>query len=152
MKTCYTCKEELPLSAFSKDKKAKDCLNYACRTCWSKRSAENRSKDPDRYRVLQRQSYEKNKHKYKERGRDYHLKTTYGISSVEYEKMLEAQAGICNICDNPATEELYNILMVDHCHKTNKVRGLLCRQCNIGLGAFKDNVETMLKAINYLRT
>ena len=41
-------------------------------------------------------------------------------------------------------------LVIDHCHKTKRVRGLLCHQCNSGLGHFKDNTEFLLKAVEYL--
>lgn len=50
-----------------------------------------------------------------------------------------------------STEELKRRLFVDHCHKTNKIRGLLCINCNNGLGAFKDNVFSLNRAIQYLK-
>lgn len=59
------------------------------------------------------------------------------------------QAGMCGICKNDLSKEI-NQVMVDHCHETNRIRGLLCRRCNIGLGMFKDNVGVLSEAIQYL--
>ena len=62
--------------------------------------------------------------------------------------MFDKQGGVCEICKQmcPTGKRL----AVDHCHKTNNVRGLLCSECNTGLGKFRDNTELLLKAINYL--
>ena len=75
----------------------------------------------------------------------------YNITSKEYDTMLEEQNHKCKIClvdflyDKHSTKPF-----IDHCHTTKKVRGILCLYCNAGLGHFKDNTETLIKAINYL--
>ena len=79
--------------------------------------------------------------------REYHLERNYGISKAEYIRMLLDQEGVCAICKQPPTKKE---LAVDHDHKTNKVRGLLCIPCNLGLGYFKDNPELVRTAANYL--
>ena len=63
--------------------------------------------------------------------------------------MLEAQNGRCKICgtDTPMGNGAFH---VDHCHMTNKVRGLLCHKCNVGLGHFNDNISLLSTAILYL--
>ncbi len=71
------------------------------------------------------------------------VKMTY----QEFKKLLKKQGGKCAIC---RMFEKKRRMSVDHCHKTGKVRGLLCRTCNIGLGQFKDNPELLKKAIKYL--
>lgn len=81
----------------------------------------------------------------KEKMRDKRLKKVYGITSDEYNKMFEEQKGCCKICNDQTT------LHVDHCHTTGKVRGLLCRHCNVGIGHFEDNINNLLKAIEYLK-
>lgn len=81
-----------------------------------------------------------------EAGRDKHLRTRYGISLNEYRHILLAQSGVCAICEVEKNEKLH----VDHCHKTNKVRGLLCGACNRALGLVKDDVRTLTNAIVYL--
>jgi recombination endonuclease VII len=70
----------------------------------------------------------------------------YGLSPGDFERLLARQNGACAICKVRPAETLH----VDHCHATNKVRGLLCRYCNIGLGGFRDNPCYMLEGIAYL--
>lgn len=83
------------------------------------------------------------------RGRDQRneqLKAHYGITLVDYERMLLEQGGACAICGGTATGTLH----VDHDHNTGAVRGLLCRDCNRGLGCLKDNLDALRQAIKYL--
>ena len=77
--------------------------------------------------------------------KDSRLKRTYGISGEDYDKMFEQQNGRCAIC-----ETHYPVLCVDHCHKTGKVRKLLCRNCNTGIGQLKDNPNLLIKAAAYI--
>lgn len=77
------------------------------------------------------------------------LKTTYNISLDEYNSLLDAQNNECKICSISLIGK--NKCVVDHCHKTNKVRGLLCHSCNRGLGLFKDRSENLIKAARYLK-
>jgi hypothetical protein len=75
-------------------------------------------------------------------------KCRYGLSEEEYLAMFVSQSNKCAICEiNFDTKKAY----VDHCHVTNKFRGLLCSQCNIALGAAKDNPTIILRAIAYLK-
>jgi hypothetical protein len=76
-------------------------------------------------------------------------KDKYGISLESYTKMLENQQGCCSICKTPQVN-LKITLAVDHCHSTGKVRGLLCRNCNLMIGFAKDNKELLSSAIRYL--
>lgn len=72
------------------------------------------------------------------------------ISRYEYAKLLVEQSNQCAICLTPATS-FERSLSVDHDHATDTVRGLLCSQCNIGLGNFKDDVALLASAIVYLK-
>jgi hypothetical protein len=76
----------------------------------------------------------------------------YGINATEYENLYNAQNGCCKICKDsaPLHSNDRTRLYVDHCHNTKKVRGLLCKNCNSGLGQFRENVKTMQDAIKYL--
>ena len=65
-------------------------------------------------------------------------KHLYGISKNQI------NYASCIICNSTKR------LVIDHCHKTDKFRGLLCSNCNTGLGMFKDNIDFMLNAIKYL--
>ena len=78
----------------------------------------------------------------------------YKIREHEYDAMLEEQMYSCKICgihkDDPTRRDADRPLAVDHDHNTGKVRGLLCANCNLALGAFKDNIDTLNTAIRYL--
>jgi hypothetical protein len=84
------------------------------------------------------------------KNKDNKLKKAYGISLEEYNKMFDEQNGCCAICGDHQSS-MTRSLSVDHCHKTGTIRGLLCKNCNTSLGQFKDSIELLLKAIEYLR-
>lgn len=86
----------------------------------------------------------KNKQAFAKIVRRYRLKVKYGITLEEYEAMKKAQKGKCLICYRKKK------LAVDHNHKDGKIRGLLCVNCNMGLGLFEDNQILLLRAIDYL--
>lgn len=71
------------------------------------------------------------------------------ITRTEYSRLLIAQEFKCAICGIDASE-LTRELSVDHSHETDEVRGLLCTHCNFGLGNFKEDIELINKAIEYL--
>lgn len=75
------------------------------------------------------------------------IERVYGLSKDEYLHLFDSQGGGCAICKTTDRQ-----LVVDHCHTTNQVRGLLCYTCNLGLGTYKDNPKFMLAAMNYLQT
>ncbi len=77
--------------------------------------------------------------------REYHLRRRYGIGQAEFDRLLAEQGGVCAICGGPDPEH------VDHDHVFGNVRGILCFNCNGGLGQFKDSIEQLGKAISYLR-
>ena len=82
--------------------------------------------------------------------RNSNLRALYGITQIDYDRMLLDQDGCCAICGSPSPGRGNKYFSVDHDHVTNKVRQLLCDPCNNGLGRFKDNLEVMRKAIAYL--
>ena len=81
--------------------------------------------------------------------RSYILNKKYGITIEEYDKMLVNQSYSCFIC-NIHKDKLDRALAVDHCHKTGKVRGLLCGNCNRFLGQIDDNIDTAKRLLEYL--
>ncbi len=72
------------------------------------------------------------------------IRRVYNLTPEEYAQLNDAQQGLCAICG--AAEKL----VVDHCHETGRVRGLLCTGCNIGLGRFRDSPHGLRKAAEYL--
>jgi DNA-directed RNA polymerase subunit RPC12/RpoP len=77
--------------------------------------------------------------------------TKYGLTEEELDNLYEKQKYKCAICGVTESELRGHILNIDHDHKTEKSRGLLCTSCNQGLGMFKDNIPRLLDAIEYLR-
>jgi hypothetical protein len=75
----------------------------------------------------------------------------YKITMAEYEAMSRKQFGKCAICFALTKDVRYGVLCVDHCHKTGKVRGLLCVECNTGLGRFEDKLQILSNAMDYLK-
>lgn len=86
----------------------------------------------------------------KKERRAYSLKHTYGITIEDYNKMFSDQSGCCKIC-GIHENKLNKILHVDHCHKSGRIRGLLCTKCNSVLALCDDNVQVLSEAINYLK-
>lgn len=83
----------------------------------------------------------------------YDLKRHYGLSKEQYEELLSTQGHCCAICGLPEGATIAGRklrLSVDHCHDSGKVRGLLCSNCNNGLGRFKDSMGALQAAIRYL--
>lgn len=72
----------------------------------------------------------------------------YGLTIEDYERLVEAQGGVCAICGKPAPRE--QRLVVDHCHLSGQVRGLLCSPCNRAIGQLGDTHEGVMRAANYL--
>lgn len=163
MITCPKCGEEKPETQFYKNrhisghtKWCKACNNAAVRI-WRKKNIEG-------CRAYLRRYYRANAEKIKAKGREDRAanpakhksarrKRTFGISEDDFQKMLSGQSGACQICRFVfvvgAGREL--IPHVDHCHKTGKVRGLLCTSCNKMLGFAKENLVSLERAIEYLK-
>lgn len=108
------------------------------------------------WRQKNKEKYQESVAKYKKNNpqkiQNYKLKKRYGISLDEYSELYKLQGGKCAICNKLETAT-HNFtkktikLAVDHCHKTGKVRGLLCQNCNRGIGKFHDNIENLENAI-----
>lgn len=78
------------------------------------------------------------------------LKLKFNITIKDYNKLLLKQNNKCAICLIDSNK-LNKKLAVDHCHKTNKIRGLLCMLCNRALGSFKDDINILENAKEYLK-
>jgi hypothetical protein len=80
--------------------------------------------------------------------RKHKLKSIYGITLEDYKNILNKQNGKCAICGEPSINKRFS---VDHNHTTGKVRGLLCNNCNTGIGLLKENLEIIQRALLYLK-
>lgn len=100
-----------------------------------------RAQNPEKYRARDRARYQEKRAKSLEAFR----RQKYGLEPLAYQAMLDAHDG-CAVCGGATARGLF----VDHCHDTGRVRGLLCQNCNTGLGMFGDNRELLLAAIEYL--
>jgi hypothetical protein len=110
----------------------------------------------EEHKVKERESGKRYHEKNPNVSKNRHLKRKFGITIEEYNSMLKSQNGVCAICKiNETSIRVKNNrhidLSIDHCHKTGKVRGLLCFKCNSSLGKFKDSIETLQNAIDYLK-
>lgn len=128
-KYCYVCKRILPESEFAKNSTKKNHVRPECRSCDNKqrqdRKRREKAKDPNKVK-------------------DRYLRKTYKIGLEDYARLLKEQDSLCWICQEKKD------LVVDHDHATGKVRGLLCNLCNTSLGGFRDSIESLNKAIEYL--
>ena len=107
----------------------------------------NRQKERDwakRYRL-------ENREKLKLSWRKRHYRRSYGLTLEEVEQIFVKQKEQCAICGKKLPNGFALGKHIDHCHKTNKVRGILCTKCNTLLGMSEDNVIILKKAISYLK-
>lgn len=136
-KFCNICQTTKPVSEWNKHPKTKDRLQNCCRRCTKEAHKKWYDTSPG---VI----------------KNYALRTKYNITEAQYEQMCEGQNSVCAICKQQEADfarksnTKRKALAVDHCHKTGKIRGLLCRRCNTALGTFKDSVVLLSSAIKYL--
>jgi hypothetical protein len=155
VKTCTACKLPFSLEQFNKDRKRKDGLQPRCKKCHSAAVVTSQRNQRESYRARQREWYEKNRERVTEYHRGRHLLQTYGMTPTQYGQILESQGGVCAICRQPETKcdgrtGLVHNYHVDHDHISGQVRGLLCNDCNTGLGSFGDDPELLIEAASYL--
>jgi len=155
MKTCSVCNQSKSLNEYPK------MGSLMCKPCKNKRDYKRRDKkkikeNSDRYRLkkghspreLREDGLIKGTFEY---SREYNLKDKYGINIEEYNSLLKSQDNRCKICNIHIDDYKKSNFSVDHCHKTLKVRGLLCNKCNVGLGMFNDDLDILVSAVEYLR-
>ncbi len=107
--------------------------------------------NPERVREIGRRGYKRNVESIRLRRLATYYQYRYGISREDWDAMLDRQGGKCAICKGePHPNHHGRRFHVDHCHATNRIRGLLCGNCNTALGLFKDDPERLASAIAYL--
>jgi hypothetical protein len=132
MKRCYACKQEKPLTEFYRSN-----VRYYQKEC----KACNRER---KYRWHHTEQGKRST-------RNTKLKNRFGITVEEYESLHASQDGRCLIC-GAELSCMGHRLAVDHDHATGKIRGLLCKGCNVGIGSLRDNPALLRKAAEYLES
>lgn len=140
MKVCIECGVEKPLTDFRRRSSSKDGRVARCTECM---------------KLAYKNKYRKAEG-YQEKARDGYVRWKYGITWEDVLSMYKSQDGKCAICnrdirlDSGGVKNHPDIYCIDHCHETGKVRGLLCHDCNRGLGLFRDSIPNLSKAVEYL--
>ena len=141
-KECSTCKSTKAAGEFSHKSGTRDGLQPECKSCAKVRNHNKRKK-----RLAENVDYEVERH----------LQRAFGMSLKEYREMEEEQNHCCAICGttNPGTRKRNGAsqsrFCVDHDHETGEIRGLLCTNCNRGIGLLGDTLERLEAAAAYLR-
>ncbi len=151
MRKWGSCKEEKDPSEFGKNSAGKDGLANSCRDCANRYQRENymyKLGYREKKSVWSKEWIDKNKDtlEYRKRVRGYSIKI-YGLTIADFDAMCVAQAECCLCCGKYVGWEK---LVVDHDHKTGRVRGLLCSHCNSGLGLFDESKYKLEQAVLYL--
>lgn len=147
-KQCTKCKLSKPATEFHKHSTGYYGVRADCKDCVALYSRTYRDINSDTIKT-KKKLYHKEKPEITRRS---YLKRTYGISLETYNEMLLAQNNKCGICKSSYIgNKQHKHFHVDHCHKTGKIRGLLCGQCNSAIGQFKDNITILENAIKYIK-
>lgn len=146
-KTCTKCLISQGIEQFAPHRNYKGGRTTWCRSCLSKQASKwSIEKAPKR----RENDNARNKRK-PEQKQNAKFKARYGITLEKFKEMSTKQNDKCLICEKHKSLNKNSKLFVDHCHVSKKVRGLLCDNCNKGLGVFQDNPALLLKAVEYLK-
>lgn len=151
-KTCTKCGVPKALTEFHRKASSPDRLTKACKTCRRAETAAWVAANPGKHELNRSKWLRENPERRKEVARDYLKRRTLdrmGLSIAQYDAMLSAQGGTCAICKRQP--EHPKRLCVDHCHRTGRVRGLLCHAHNLMIGNAQDRPEILTAGIEYLR-
>jgi len=139
-KFCPKCKTSKPKSEYHSNKRNGDGLQGYCIECFGEINRNYVKKYKPLVQERQKRYFKNNR----ELIEDKRIQSRHGITASERGEILRRQNGLCAICKSKPA------IHIDHDHVTNKVRGLLCNNCNTGLGMFHDNISFMATGIKYL--
>jgi hypothetical protein len=161
MKQCSRCKAQKPTLEFNKHGGTKDGLQKHCKSCRLEYRKNNKEKiaKTNKIRLLDPKNAIKNRNRAKlwnknnpEKRRiiiqKNHYKRRYGLTLEQKQFLIDSQDSKCAICKNDLKST--HDVCVDHDHKTEIVRGILCRKCNLGIGHLNDSTDILKSAIMYL--
>ena len=145
-KLCSGCHTVYPIEQYGlRNKRGKQVRMSRCRSCEIEYANNYRKNNLEKVRAFKRKYNQENP----ERKKRWHYRSNWvkkGYNADEVEKFISKQEQRCSICGVIPEKRL----CLDHCHKTGKIRGLLCENCNRGIGMFQDDVAALKQAIAYL--
>lgn len=149
-KHCAKCGETKPRAAFSPNRLRRDGLGLSsyCKSCINAKTRENYRLDPAKHIARSDVWRRANQPRVTRRRVGERVRLLYGLTPEAFAQLRAAQNDRCGICNGPF-EKWPN---VDHDHVTGAMRALLCRNCNLGLGHFKDRPDLLELAAAYLET
>lgn len=166
MKTCTKCKKYKDTNEFYK--RTNGIISSDCKSCVKQREKQKRDNMTEEQKLKEKlrlkkysldnlESLKIKRKAYWDRNKDKSKNTklfnSYGISLEKYNEMHRQQLGLCAICHKPEEGTIKGIvkrLSVDHCHKSKKIRGLLCAKCNSAIGLFQDDKDLITSALLYI--
>lgn len=147
MKQCKLCGETKPEEDYYFYSGVNPTRMARCKSCHLRVSKETRERNRDKH-LARMKVY--NSRRAPGSFAAANLKSRYGLTPEERQAMVDGQGGRCAVCGCPEAESRGGKLVVDHDHQTKLVRAMLCNECNVGLGRFKDNPDLLRKAADYL--
>lgn len=148
MKQCSICKK--PSASFGPDSRSRDGFQSACRPCLRIKDAARRKKESERRNARQKQYWADLPAAEKAKRNRQGTLGVYGVSIAQFDQLLQKQKGVCALCKSPPSGKKTSHLQIDHDHKTGRIRGLLCNECNTALGRLGDDVKGLSRALKYL--
>jgi hypothetical protein len=162
---CYRCQTIKPLEEFARHRSKPGGYGYCCKGCNLTCQHKWRTDFPEKKKASDKKYQYKNKDKRRTYAREYgrewrkknplsHLKMYRGFTKADYVKLHEQQEGRCALCRTDKPTGRGKMLHVDHCHSTERIRGLVCQRCNSALGflEYLQQNDLLESAINYLRS
>lgn len=155
MKCCASCKIDKPLTEFYFNSTTNKPHSY-CKVCQLRKGKLYIESNPAaRERALNRSRQFRlaNPDRVRKQIKNAYYKKNYGITYDEFLSMYEASGGHCTICGADIIHKGRNThkrAVLDHCHKTGKIRGILCHMCNSSIGLMREDKELVMKVYKYL--
>lgn len=134
-KLCPGCSRTLPRDAYGYRERPPYYSRSRCKECESKKSIEWHQANPEKARAIRHRT---------------NLRRNYSLTPAQYDELLAKQGGVCAICEVTPEKAARQRLYVDHCAETKRIRGLLCTQCNSGIGMLRHSIDLLASAARYI--
>jgi len=153
-RACTKCGEWKPASDFYIRKSGEKPAQ--CKKCETDATKRRRVENPEKYRKIEKNTYEKGWTNQRLMARKKDAFSKYGLTFEDFLGLLKSQDGKCSVCGSsiyviPSERGKQDGAVIDHDHSTGKIRGLLCNRCNRGIGFLGDGIEGLENALKYLK-